>query len=436
MDASFKKYIQAEKNREKTIDDYVSETLLKLWAVTEYKNDHYIRVIGNYLKGIGVKDISLVEYAIDERLEALVAVFFTDHLKSDADKNRALRYLNYKIKSFSPHAPNAVHEGISELDINYSEQHASQFYNLEKEDKVNSPFEPVQAPKNSVYKPSEDGVETDDLENDEQIELIDDEFYEIDAEELVRSGLNITGSWDEDDGDFDQPHINDELFFLDTDELLQESTDSADAYLAIDKERVSLEERALQTAVCFVDEFNLSEVDLPLLKEIFYINIRGWGTTYAALRREFSKGLTTEELYLAHQFRRVWALNDRFWCSYRRNGSYENNYYSLPWTVACLAAKSFNCIPCNDEIEAILNDIYLAWLQDSDLRFRFISFSIYLASHFLELENNWHLYPFSTHSWPYSLQDSNYSDLGLTDQYNNRKEKLLQNLGFEYIYLV
>lgn len=321
-------------------------------------------------------------------------------------------------------------DDISLKDIQYSSQFSEEFSELASTNELISPFDSYSP---QVGEQAEDTAFSQDEDTFDEV----GESFEFNNE--LNQGFDDLPLFNNNQDDFDEKEsldFKDELFFVDIDELFEPETDSADDYISVETKGVSLEERALQQAANFINEFGFDEAELPLFKEIFYINIRGWGQTRAALIRELGKGLTIEELHLAHEMRRVWALNDKFWVSYRRNGSFINSYYSLPWSIACLAAKTFTSIPCSEDIEATFNDIYCAWLQDSSLRFRFDSFSLYLASHFSELEENWHLYPFSTHSWPVSLYYSNYSDLGFSDPYNNKKEKRLRRLGFDYLYLV
>lgn len=104
---------------------------------------------------------------------------------------------------------------------------------------------------------------------------------------------------------------------------------------------------------------------MDLLTEVF--DRYGWGAARAAMFREWTAGMTPEELRLAFDLREIWAGHAEFatdltWVGAgARNECAHDIYRSLSWPMALKLARLYDAYPDAASIEHLLEELFDDW---------------------------------------------------------------------------
>ena len=103
-----------------------------------------------------------------------------------------------------------------------------------------------------------------------------------------------------------------------------------------------------------------------------------------AIERELAKGLTQEELELAHYIRSIWTENQQYWTSFIHITSNSNGqqtraaYKNMSWPESLRIIRSFNNIPSEEEIQLFIDQTYDDWYCSAELQRKYKAFIKYL----------------------------------------------------------
>lgn len=258
---------------------------------------------------------------------------------------------------------------------------------------------------------SKDSFETDDLDfEDPDLSIYEGEDYPV---QKKQPSLD---NFEEFEDDFDLYAFDPDDVFENDEALAPEPDDSLDR-------KLSREDRALQKAAELVGKANWPMSTLPLVKQIFVMS--GWGATRLALEREIAKGLTPEELILASHIKVLWAENDIYWIS----GSSSFSQGVLSWPAALLIVRSFDSIPQVEEIDVLLEDLFIHWYESTSLRRIFRAFALYLWFRFANLPGCLPANQRFDYCNPCDFPAEEYSDLGLHDELDIERTEELRAYG-------
>ena len=269
----------------------------------------------------------------------------------------------------------------------------------------------IDVPRHHLRNPnSEDSFETDDLD----FEDLDLSVYEIE-DHLGEKKQPSLDNFEEFENDFDLYDFDPDDVFENKEALVPEPSDSLD-------HKLSWEDRALQKAAELVGKASWPISALPLVKQIFVMS--GWGATRLALEREIAKGLTPEELILASHIKVLWAENDIYWIS---GSSFSQGV--LSWPAALLIVRSFDSIPQVEEIDVLLEDLFIHWYESTTLRRIFKAFALYLWFRFANLPGCLPANQRFDYCNPCEFPSEEYSDLGLHDGLDIEQTEELRAYG-------
>ena len=153
-------------------------------------------------------------------------------------------------------------------------------------------------------------------------------------------------------------------------------------YEVITSGKVSRIERAKQIAVDVIQAYDWDIEDIGLLQQVFYEN--GWGACRVAIERELVRGLTPDELELAIFVRRLWTENQQYWISFihvtSNSPSQETRaaYKCMSWREALRIIRIFNYLPCEEEIQLFIDNIYDDWYCSQNLQRQHKAFIRYI----------------------------------------------------------
>jgi len=270
----------------------------------------------------------------------------------------------------------------------------------------------LDVPRHHLRNPNrEDSFETDDLDFEDP----DLSIYEIE-DHLAKKKQPSRDDFEEFENDFDLYDFDPDDVFENEEALVPEPNDAPD-------HKLSREDRALQKAAELVGKANWSISALPLVKQIFVMS--GWGATRLALEREIAKGLTPEELILASHIKVLWAENDIYWVS----GSSSFSQGVLSWPAALLIVRSFDSIPQVEEIDVLLEDLFIHWYESTTLRRIFKAFALYLWFRFANLPGCLPANQRFEYCNPCEFPSEEYSDLGLHDELDLERTEELRAYG-------
>lgn len=233
---------------------------------------------------------------------------------------------------------------------------------------------------------------------DEELEARQDSLEEVLAQELgeLDDVELLTGETDETGDD----ELLDDEFYLgvstdsvpeEASELSWDEIDDLDSYtpaaqepreLVVGKGKLSREQRARQVAVDVMSRFELDREFLPLLQTIFFEN--GWGAARIAIERELARGTLCEELALAREIRHFWWQSERYWTTFRSlysnslSQQAEATYRIMSWAEALRLTACFPGLPSIEEVEDLIEEIFLLWYESRRLRRSFPVFFKFL----------------------------------------------------------
>jgi hypothetical protein len=224
----------------------------------------------------------------------------------------------------------------------------------------------------------------DDLDGDwlDDLEVIDAQIIEDEETDLIERNVEDTELFDANvETDVD---VDDEIgiydFWDDAEDLEGEADYTAAEELGALADELTIEDRARQVAISFVDRVGWHKSDIDFITDIFIEN--GWGQARVALEREVNIGLTREELELAFYIKCLWKECDRYWISFPRMGSVKEStdatFKNCSWKQVLRLVRIFPDIPVVEEITEFLESEFEYWYADRQLRYRFRSYSDYL----------------------------------------------------------
>lgn len=198
----------------------------------------------------------------------------------------------------------------------------------------------------------------DDIENDEVEETV-----------IIEETKSI-----EDEFDWDGIEDFDEI-----DE--QDIVPSLQDYEVITGGKVSRIERAKQIAVDVIQAYDWGFQNIGLLQQVFYEN--GWGACRVAIEHELVRGLIPDELELAIFVRRLWTENQQYWISFIHTSKQAGQetraaYKCMSWREALRIIRVFNHLPCEEEIQLFIDNIYDDWYCSPSMQRQYKAFIRYL----------------------------------------------------------
>lgn len=140
-------------------------------------------------------------------------------------------------------------------------------------------------------------------------------------------------------------------------------------------------ERAKQIAVDVIQAYEWGFKNLGLLQQVFYEN--GWGACRVAIERELMRGLTPDELELAIFVRKLWTENQQYWISFIHTSNQPLQetraaYKCMSWRESLRIIRVFNQLPCEEEVQLFIDNIYDDWYCSPILQRQYKSFIRYL----------------------------------------------------------
>lgn len=202
-------------------------------------------------------------------------------------------------------------------------------------------------------------------------DFVDDDIESDEAEETVV--IEETKSIED---EFDWDGIED-FDYIDE----QDIAPSLQDYEVITGGKVSRIERAKQIAVDVIQAYDWGIQNIGLLQQVFYEN--GWGACRIAIERELVRGLTPDELELAIFVRRLWTENQQYWISFIHASKQPGQetraaYKCMSWREALRIIRVFNHLPCDEEIQLFIDNIYDDWYCSPNLQRQYKAFIRYL----------------------------------------------------------
>jgi hypothetical protein len=202
-------------------------------------------------------------------------------------------------------------------------------------------------------------------------DFLDDEIENYEAEETViieeAKSIEDEFDWDglEDFDDIDEQDLA--PFLLD--------------YEVVTGGKVSRIERAKQIAVEVIQAYEWDFQNIGLLQQVFYEN--GWRACRIAIEQELVRGLTPDELELAIFVRRLWTENQQFWISFIHTSKQAGQetraaYKCMSWREALRIIRVFSHLPCEEEIQIFIDNIYDDWYCSPSMQRQYKAFIRYL----------------------------------------------------------
>lgn len=145
--------------------------------------------------------------------------------------------------------------------------------------------------------------------------------------------------------------------------------------------KVSRIERAKQIAVDVIQTYDWGFQNIGLLQQVFYEN--GWGACKVAIEHELVRGLTPDELGLAIFVRQLWTENQQYWISFIHTSKQAGQetraaYKCMSWREALRIIRVFNHLPCEEEIQLFIDNIYDDWYCSPSMQRQYKAFIRYL----------------------------------------------------------